>query len=105
MSNFDFEFDLDFDEIERQQRRIEEIERMVAAMEVTGRSRGGEVTAVMKGTGQFTGISIDPGLAGQHSFEAIGGLVLEAVNDGLSKLSDVTRKRFEPLVSTEPGVG
>jgi DNA-binding protein YbaB len=114
MSNFEFDsgVDLDFDEIERQRRRIEEIERVVAAMEVTGRSRGGEVTAVMKGTGRFTGISIDPGLldgaAGPRSLETIGCLVLEAVNDGLGKLNDVTRKRFESLVSpgpSAPGVG
>lgn len=103
--NFDFELDLDFDEIERQQKRIEEIERAVMAMEVTGRSRRGEVTAVIKGTGQFTKIKIDPNLAGRQSLEAIGNLVLEAVNDGLRKLNEATRKRFEPLISAEPGVG
>jgi DNA-binding protein YbaB len=105
MSNFDFELDLDFDEIERQQKRIEEIERTVMALEVTGRSRRGEVTAVMKGTGQFTRIRIDPNLAGRQTLEAISGLVLEAVNDGMRKLNEATRKRFEPLISAEPGVG
>ncbi|HZM74260.1 MAG TPA: YbaB/EbfC family nucleoid-associated protein [Candidatus Limnocylindrales bacterium] len=105
MSNFDFELDLDFDEIERQQRRIEEIERAVMAMEVIGRSRRGEVTAVVKGTGQFTKIKIDPRLDGRQTLEAISILVLEAVNDGVRKLNEVTRKRFEPLISAEPGVG
>jgi nucleoid-associated protein EbfC len=104
MSNFDFDLDLDFDEIERQQKRIEEIEHAVMAMEVTGRSRRGEVTAVIQGTGQFTKIKIDPRLAGQR-LEAISALVLEAVNDGLRKLNEATRKRFEPLISAEPGVG
>ena len=105
MSNFDFGLDLDFDEIERQQKRIEEIERAVMAMEVTGRSRGGEVTAIIKGTGEFTKIRIDQRLAGRHSLEAISILVLEAVNDGVRKLNEATRKRFEPLVASEPGVG
>jgi DNA-binding protein YbaB len=105
MSNFDFELDLVEVEIERQQKRIEEIERAVMAMEVTGRSRRGEVTAIIMGTGQFTKIKIDPRLAGRLSLEAISALVLEAVNDGMRKLSEATRKRFEPLISTEPGLG
>jgi len=105
MSNFDFELDLDFDEIEWQRKRIEEIERAVMAMEVTGRSRRGEVTAVIKGTGQFTKLKIDPRLAGKHSLEAISSLVLEAVNDGVRQLNEATRKRFEPLVSSEPSAG
>jgi nucleoid-associated protein EbfC len=103
MKEFDFELDLDFDEIERQQKKIEDIERSVMLLEVTGRSRRGEVTATIKGSGQFTKIKIDPRLVGRQSLDGIGKLVLEAVNDGMRRLNEATRKRFEPLLTTELG--
>jgi len=103
MKDFDFELDLDFDEIERQQKRIEEIERAVMNLEVTGKSRRGEVTATMKGSGQFTKIRFDPRLVGRQSLESLGMLALEAVNDASRRLGEATRKRFEPLLSTDLG--
>jgi nucleoid-associated protein EbfC len=81
-----------------EQRRVEEIQRSVARMTVTGRSRNGEVSATLRAN-QFTEISINPRALQRYNAESIGTLVLEAVNDGLQRFAEASRSKFEPLIA------
>jgi DNA-binding protein YbaB len=90
-------------QVQAQQRRIEDIQRSVERMEIIGYSRNGEATATLTGVGQFTEISIDPRAMRRYDAESIGSLVLEAVNDGLSRLTEASRATFEPIIAESRG--
>ena len=89
--------------IDAQRRRIEGIQRSVSQMEITGRAAGGDVTATLKGTGQFTSITIDPAAMRRHDADTVAASVLEAVNDGLRRLAEVQRTKFEPIIAEARG--
>lgn len=89
-------------EIDSQQRLFEQAEQAMLRTEVTGRSRNGEVSAKVIGTGRFTEIVIDPKLSQRLGAQAIGALVVEAVNDAIARLAVAGRKHFEPLFGSSP---
>jgi DNA-binding YbaB/EbfC family protein len=95
--------DDDFDQLlakmEAQQRRAEELQREIQSMEITGKSRNGEVTATLKGGGQFTTIKIDPRVIQRYGPDSVGMLVVEAVNDGMRRMAEASMARFEPLIA------
>jgi nucleoid-associated protein EbfC len=86
-------------QVHEQQRRVEEIQRSLERMEIVGYSGNGEVTVRLKGSGQFTEVAIDPEAHRRYGAEAIGPLVLEAINDGLRRLGEASRQKFEPLLA------
>ncbi len=95
--------DDDFEQLlakmQAQQRQAEELQREIQSMEITGRSRNGEVTATLKGGGQFTAIRIDPRVVQRYGPDSVGMLVVEAVNDGLRRAAEASMARFEPLIA------
>jgi nucleoid-associated protein EbfC len=99
------DYPLDIDELEArlevQRARIAEMQQSVQQMEVTGRSRNSEVLATLRGTGQFTRIAIHPRTFERYDAESIGRLVLEAVNDGLSRFGEASRAKYEPLMAEQ----
>lgn len=95
----DDEFEDLLAKMEAQQRRAEELQREIQQMEVTGRSRNGEVTATLKGGGQFTAVKIDPRVIQRYGPDSVGMLVVEAVNDGLRRAAEASMARFEPLIA------
>lgn len=91
-------------QVRRQQSVVEQAQRAVEQMEISGTSRDGEVTARLRGTGEFTEISIDPQSFRRYDAETMGSLVLEAVNDGLRKLGAASKAKFEPIIDEfQPG--
>jgi DNA-binding protein YbaB len=82
--------------VEAQRRWVDQLQRDVPRLVVTGRSRGGEVTARLAGTGQFTDIVIDPRVLRTTTPEALGRLVLDAVNDGLARMAEATSRTYTP---------
>ena len=86
------------EQVRQQQEDVARIQRSVEAMEVKGASRGNEVSVTLRGSGRFTEIAIDPEAQRRFDAENLGGLVLEAVNDGLTKLAEATRARFAPIL-------
>lgn len=95
----DDEFDDLLAKMEAQQRRAEELQLEIQKMEVTGKSRNGEVTATLKGGGQFTTIKIDPRVIQRYGPDSVGMLVVEAVNDGLRRAAEASMAKFEPLIA------
>jgi DNA-binding YbaB/EbfC family protein len=90
-------------QVREQQRRIEEVQRSVTSLAITGYAGNGEVTAKLNGAGRFTEISIDPQLMRRHDAETLGSLVLEAVNDGLRRLTEASRAKFAPIIAEARG--
>ncbi len=86
-------------DIEAQRERVLEVQRGVERLEVVGYAAGGEVTARLRGTCQFSEVSIDPRALRRYDPQTLGGLVVEAVNDALGKLNEASRQRFAPLVA------
>lgn len=93
------EFDELLARMEAQQRRAEEVQLEIQNMEITGKSRNGEVVATLKGGGTFTSIKIDPRVVQRYGADSVGMLVVEAVNDGLRKVGEVSMAKFEPLIA------
>ena len=95
--------DNDFDELlaamEAQQRKTEALQLEIQNMEITGRSRNGEITATVKGMGQFTTIKIDPKVIQRYGPDSVGLLVVEAVNDAMRRLAEASRAKVEPLIA------
>ncbi|GAB2952916.1 YbaB/EbfC family nucleoid-associated protein [Micromonospora polyrhachis] len=86
-------------QVREQQQRIEDIQRSVETMEITGYAGNGDVTVKLKGDGRFTDVSIDPQVLRRYDAQTLGQLVLEAVNDGLAKLAAASEAKYAPLLA------
>jgi|SRR6187397_236520 DNA-binding YbaB/EbfC family protein len=84
---------------EEEQQRFKDAQSALERMEVTGRSRNNVVTAKLRGTGQLTDITIDPRQMGRYDAKALGGLVVDAVNDAGVRLAEASREMFAPFIA------
>jgi DNA-binding protein YbaB len=83
--------------VQEQQERVFEIQRAVEQLEITAFTANSEVTVKLRGNGRFTEVVVDP-RAMRYDAETLGALVVEAVNSGLTKLAEATKKKFEPIM-------
>lgn len=74
------------------QRRAEELQKGLAAMQVEGVAGGGLVRATMNGLGELKKISIDPSILKAEDRVMVEDLVVAACADGKTKLE---AKRFQ----------
>lgn len=97
--------DLDalLDQVRRQQEQVAAVQAGIEAMEVRGASRGDEVSVTLRGNGQFTDVTFHGDVLRRYGAQELGDIVLEAVNDGLARLAEATRARFEPFVEQAGG--
>jgi DNA-binding protein YbaB len=84
--------------IQEQQDAVERVQRAVETMRVDGYSRSNEVTATIQGSGRFTEISIDPDTIRRYDPYDLGAIVLEAVNDAMTRLSEATAVLYAPVL-------
>lgn len=84
---------------EERQRLIAEAQQSLKRKEVVGRSRNGIVTAKLRGSGQLVEVSIDPRQLPRYDAKALGALVVEAVNDAMSRLAQATQETFAPFLA------
>lgn len=84
---------------EQEQQRIKDAQSALERLEVTGRSRSNVVTAKLRGSGQLTEITIDPRQMSRYDAKALGGLVVEAVNDAGVRLAEASREMFAPFIA------
>jgi DNA-binding YbaB/EbfC family protein len=79
-------------QVQDMQRRADELQKGLAAMEVEGIAGGGLVRAVMNGLGELKSIVIDPSLLKPDEHQIVEDLVVAACADGKTKLE---ARRFE----------
>jgi nucleoid-associated protein EbfC len=84
--------------IQEQQDAVERVQRDVEIMRVDGYSRSNEVTATIQGTGRFTAIDIDPDTIRRYDPYDLGAIVLEAVNDAVTRLAEATSALYAPVL-------
>jgi DNA-binding YbaB/EbfC family protein len=94
------EIDRLMDQVYEQQRRVMDVQAAVERTEVRGWSRNNEVEVKVRGNGEFTEVSIDPRTMSRYDAETLGQLVLEAVNDGLRKVGEMSAAKFAPIIAT-----
>lgn len=83
----------------RETGRIAEMQRRLERMEVTGRSRNNGVSAKLRGTGQVTEVTIDPRVLARYDAKAVGGFVVEAVNDAMRRLGEASQAAYAPFIA------
>jgi nucleoid-associated protein EbfC len=86
-------------QLARQQENVEEARRAVEAMMIKGGSRGHEVIATLRGTGELTDVAIDPDALRRYDAHDIGAMVKEAVTDAQRRLAKATEARFAPVLA------
>jgi DNA-binding protein YbaB len=75
------------------------VRRSIEGMSITGCSRNNGVIAKLRGTGQLTEVTIDPKVMQRYDLKAVGGFVVEAVNDAMTRLGQATQERFAPFIA------
>lgn len=86
-------------QLARQQQDVEQARMDVEAMVVKGGSRGHEVVATMRGTGELTEVAIDPDAQRRYDAHDLGALVTEAVSDAQRRVARATEARFAPILA------
>jgi hypothetical protein len=73
-------------QMQEMQRRADELQKGLAAMEVEGVSGGGLVRATVNGLGELKKLAIDPSILTPDEHEIVEDLVVAACADGKVKL-------------------
>jgi DNA-binding YbaB/EbfC family protein len=73
-------------QMQEMQRRADELQKGLSAMEVEGVSGGGLVRATINGLSELKKISIDPSILKPDEHEIVEDLVVAACADGKAKL-------------------
>lgn len=79
------------------QRRLEEAQQELAAMQTTGESGGGMVKVIMTGKNSVQSVSIDPALMTDR--EMLEDLVVAAVNDAVRRVESMREEHMSGLTS------
>jgi nucleoid-associated protein EbfC len=79
------------------QSKMEQAQARLDAIEVTGQSGAGMVTARVSAKGELRGISIDPGLFNADDREVVEDLILAAVKDAQAKAAETSQSEMGKL--------
>lgn len=78
------------------QQKMQEIQKQVADMEVTGQSGGGMVKIIMTGQHMAKRVILDPSLLKEDK-AIIEDLIAAAINDATTKIEKGTREKMSSL--------
>ena len=84
------------------QDKMQGLQEEVAAMEVSGTSGGGLVTAIVDGKGGLKAIKIDPSLAKADEIEILEDLIVAAANDARGKAEAAAQEKMQELTAGLP---
>ena len=87
------------------QQQLLAAQAQIAETEVTGQAGGGLVTATVKGTGELTGLSIDPKVVDPDDVETLQDLIIGAVADANAQAQQVASNMLGPLAGGLGGGG
>ena len=79
------------------QKKMSQIQKKVAAMEITASAGGGMVTAVVSGDLELKSLRIDPELISGGDVGMIEDLVLSAVNAAFKKAQDTKAEEMKAV--------
>jgi hypothetical protein len=82
---------------QQMQQQLMQTQEELAASEVSGQAGNGLVRATLDGTGELTGITIDPKVVDPDDIDTLQDLVLGAVSDAHDKLRALAEEKMGPL--------
>jgi len=85
------------------QQQLMAAQAQIAETEVTGQAGGGLVTATVRGTGELTGLTIDPKVVDPEDVETLQDLVIGAIADANAKAQEVATRTLGPLAGAFGG--
>lgn len=89
---------------QQMQQQLAAAQAELAETEVTGSAGGGMVRATMNGSGELTGVTIDPQAVDPEDVETLQDLVVAAVRDAHRAVADMAAEKLGPLTSGLPGM-
>jgi DNA-binding YbaB/EbfC family protein len=90
---------------QKMQQQMAQAQAELAEAEVSGTAGGGLVTVRMTGTGEVTGVSIDPKAVDPDDVETLEDLVLAAVRNATEAVQELASEKMGPLNSGLGGMG
>ena len=84
------------------QKRMEEIQQKIAALEVEGAAGGGMVRVVLNGKGYAKGVAIERALLKEDDGEVLEDLIAAAINDAKAKLETRSAEEMKALAAGLP---
>lgn len=94
--------DIDFNNLMKQaqemQKRMQDVQRDIAALEVSGISGAGLVQVTLSGRYECKRVKIDQGLLSE-SKEVLEDLIAAAINDAVHKVDEGTRGKMAALTA------
>ncbi|MDT5093961.1 MAG: nucleoid-associated protein EbfC [Mycobacterium sp.] len=82
---------------QQMQQQLMEAQEKMAAAEVTGQAGGGLVQVTMKGSGEVTGVTIDPKVVDPSDVETLQDLIVGALADASEQVTDLAQSQLGPL--------
>ncbi len=89
---------------QKMQQQLEAAQAELAAAEVIGTAGGGLVTATLTGSGELTGLTIDPSAVDPDDVETLQDLVVAAVRDANRAVAELAAEKMGP-VTGDGGLG
>ena len=84
---------------QQMQTQLAEAQQEIAASTVDGQAGGGLVTVSMRGTGEVTGVTVDPKVVDPEDVETLQDLLVGAFGDAHTKVQELAETRLGPLAS------
>jgi DNA-binding YbaB/EbfC family protein len=82
---------------QQMQQQLMEAQEKMAAAEVTGQAGGGLVQVTMKGSGEVTGVTIDPKVVDPSDVETLQDLIVGAFADASEQVTALAQSQLGPL--------
>jgi DNA-binding YbaB/EbfC family protein len=90
---------------QKMQQQVADAQAELADAELTGTAGGGLVTVTMKGTGEVTGVKIDPKAVDPEDVETLEDMVLAALHNAAEAVRTLTEEKMGPVASGLGGLG
>jgi len=87
------------------QQQLSAAQQAAAAETVEGSAGGGKIRVTVSGTGEVSGVRIDPSVVDPAEVDLLEDLVLAAVRDGLARASRLSQERLGGLLGAVGGSG
>jgi DNA-binding YbaB/EbfC family protein len=106
MDNFDInQFSAKLkEEAEKMQSRLQETQKQLTDMRVTGKAGGGMVTIVMNGRHDVVEVKINPALQDEE-LKIIEELVAASINDAVKQVEKISQEKISQLTSGLNNIG
>lgn len=84
------------------QKKMEDVQEEIAAMEAVGAAGAGLVKVVLNGKGFASSVSIDPKMFVEEDREVLEDLITAAINDAKAKLETDSQEKMRALTEGLP---